>query len=350
MSRRVRRPLSAPERAELWRRWKQGQTVNEIARALGRWKGPLRWALKEQGGICPRGRRRAQLALTLAQREEISRGICAQASMRTIAKGIGKEASTVSREIRRNGGVQAYRATAAEAAAWARARRPKRCLLRQNARLCRRVAQGLMQQWSPQQIAQRLEQDYPNDHSMRVSHETIYRSLFIQARGVLKKELMQHLRSGRTLRHSRHATNKGQSRGQIVEAVSISERPAEAADRAVPGHWEGDLLSGARNSHLATLVERHSRFVMLVKVPSKETAVVVPALAKKITKLPSELRRSITSSSASPPTCRCISVIRIVPGSAAATRTPMAYCASTSPGARTFPCTPRFTSMRSPTG
>jgi IS30 family transposase len=294
MSRSERRVLSAAERADLWNRWKQGETAAEIARALGRWRSHMRVVLKERGGIGPSPRKRSERALTLAQREEISRGICAEASYRQIARCIGKAASTVSREIRRNGGRRAYRAVEADTLAWDRGRRPKRCLLQQNARLRRCVAQGLAQRWSPEQIAQRLEQQYPHDHSIRVSHETIYRSLFVQSRGVLKKELMQHLRSGRKLRHARGASHKGQGRGQIVDAISISERPAEAQDRAVPGHWEGDLISGKANSHIATLVERHTRFVMLVKVPSKETVPVVKALTRKITTLPGALLRSLT--------------------------------------------------------
>jgi IS30 family transposase len=294
MNVRVGRRLSAAERASLWQRWKTGESMHEIARGLGCSRTGVRFVLRCGGGYAPALRTRAAHQLTLSQREEISRGISAQCSMRRIAADIGKAASTVSREIQRNGGRQAYRAAWAETAAWERGRRPKRCLLQLNRRLCRYVAHGLRRQWSPEQIARRLEQHYPADHSMRVSHETIYRSLFIQARGVLKKELLQHLRTGRQLRHSRHATHKGQARGQIVDAVSIRERPAQAADRAVPGHWEGDLLSGQANTHIATLVERHSRFVMLVKVPNRETAPVVKALTRKIKKLPAELRRSLT--------------------------------------------------------
>ena len=294
MSSTAWRRLSLGQRAELWRRWRAGESVREIARALGRTRCGLQHTLEKHGGYAPAVRKRAEVQLTLAQREEISRGISAALSARRIAARIGKDPSTVSREIKRNGGRCAYRAAPAEAATWRRARRPKRCLLQAHPRLCRYVARGLCRQWSPEQIAQRLEQHYPDNHSMRVSHETIYRSLFVQSRGVLKKELTQHLRSGRKLRHACGASNKGQGRGQVVDAISISERPAEAQDRAVPGHWEGDLLSGKANSHIATLVERHSRFVMLVKVPSKETAPVVKALIRKIKTLPGALRRSLT--------------------------------------------------------
>lgn len=294
MSNGARQRLATAEQVELWRRWQAGESVNAIARALSRWPSVVRRVLKKRGGYAAAERTRADDRLTLAQREEISRGISAQLPARRIAAQIGKAPSTVTREIRRNGGRCAYRAMPADAAAWQRARRPKRCLLQQHRGLCRYVAQGLRNQWSPEQIAQRVEQDHPNDHSMRVSHETIYRSLFVQARGVLRKELTQHLRSKRKLRHAQQASHKGQGRGQIVDAISISERPAEAQDRAVPGHWEGDLVSGKANSHIATLVERHSRFVMLVKVPSKESAAVVKALTRKIKTLPRALRRSLT--------------------------------------------------------
>jgi IS30 family transposase len=200
----------------------------------------------------------------------------------------------VSREVIRHGGRPGYRAQEADDQAWDSALRPKRCLLAENHRLRNIVASKLVLDWSPEQISGWLKTQYPDDESMRVSHETIYRSLFIQARGVLKKELMDHLRSKRRMRRSRHASPSGQSRGQIVDAISIRERPAEAEDRAIPGHWEGDLLSGAKNSYMATLVERHSRFVLLIKVPSKDTAVVVGALSKRVGKLPATLRRSLT--------------------------------------------------------
>lgn len=294
MSKRVRRRLSAGERQQLWDRWRSGESIREIARGLAKWPTQIHRELSVHGGYEPRPRRRAERHLTLSQREEISRGISAQLSMRAIAVHLGLAASTVSREIRRNGGRCQYRAATAESAAWRRAQRPKGCLLRQNRRLCRYVAQGLRQQWSPQQIAKRVEADHPDDQSMRVSHETIYRSLFVQSRGALKKELTQQLRSQRTLRRSRTASAKDQGRGQIPDAVSIRERPADVEDRAVPGHWEGDLISGKANSHIATLVERHSRFVMLVKLPNRKTEAVVTALTRKIKTLPRALRRSLT--------------------------------------------------------
>jgi IS30 family transposase len=286
--------FSARQKAELWERWKSGQCVADIARALGRRnKSGVYRVLAHDGGIAPLARRRAAGALRLEEREEISRGIAAGRPIRRIARDLGRSPSTVSREIRRNGGSQSYRASWADRGAWDRALRPKPCHLAHHAPLRWRVAQKLALQWSPAQIAGWLKQRFPTDPDMQLSHETIYRSLFIQTRGVLKKELMAHLRTARQMRQAKGGTTKS-GLGQIVDAVSIRERPAEAEDRAVPGHWEGDLLAGANNTHIATLVERHSRFTMLLKVPSKNTATVVAALARHIGKLPRELRRSLT--------------------------------------------------------
>ena len=250
--------------------------------------------LLPRGGIPPAARRRSRLALTLAEREDISRGIASDSPLREIARRLDRAASTVSREISRHGGRPAYRAHDADDHAWDSALRPKRCLLALNRKLRNIVASKLILDWSPEQISGWLKTQYPDDESLRVSHETIYRSLFIQARGVLKKELLDQLRSKRRMRRSRHASASGQSRGQIVDAVSIRERPADVEDRAVPGHWEGDLLAGAKNTYIATLVERHSRFAMLIKVPSKNTEVVVAALSQHVRKLPATLRRSLT--------------------------------------------------------
>jgi len=246
------------------------------------------------GGIAPAARRRSRLALTLAEREDISRGIAAGSSMRQIARHMHRAVSTVSREIGRHGGRRIYRAHEADRYAWASALRPKPCLLALHPTLQQIVTSKLTLDWSPEQIAGWLKRQYPDDPSLRVSHETIYRSLFIQARGVLKHELLNHLRSQRRLRRSRHARARGQSRGQIVDAVSIRDRPPEIEDRAIPGHWEGDLLGGAKNSHIATLVERQSRFTALVKVPSKDTAAVVAALSRHVRTLLVSLRRSLT--------------------------------------------------------
>src|SRR5512141_1322318 len=287
--------FTAKQKAELWERWKSGQCVADIARALERRnKSGVYRVVALTGGIAPAPRRRVSVALRLEEREEISRGIAAGRSLRRIAQGLGRSPSTISREIRRNGGCSAYRASEADRHAWQRALRPKPCRLVCHAGLRWRVAQKLALQWSPEQISGWLKRQFSADQGMQVSHETIYRSLFIQTRGVLKKELMVHLRTARQMRQAKSGTTKS-GLGQIVDAVSIRQRPAEAEDRAVPGHWEGDLLSGANNTHIATLVERHTRFVMLLKVPSKDTATVVAALAKHVCKLPQEeLRRSLT--------------------------------------------------------
>jgi len=284
--------LSAREKLQVWNRWKAGQSLHEIGRAFGKEHSCIRSVLLPRGGIRPAARRRSRLALTLAEREDISRGIASGSSIREIARDLNRATSTVSREIIRHGGRPAYRAHDADRQAWVSALRPKKCLLAGNRKLRNMVASKLIQDWSPEQISGWLKSQYPNDESMRVCHETIYRSLFIQARGVLKKELMGYLRSKRRMRRSRHASVHGH--GRIIDAISIRERPAEAEDRAIPGHWEGDLLSGGNNSHMVTLVERHSRFLMLIKVPSKDTAIVVAALSKHVRKLPATLRRSLT--------------------------------------------------------
>ena len=286
--------LSAEQKADIWRRWKVGDSLHEIGRAFGKDHGSIQFLLAKHGGIAPAVQRRSQRTLTLAEREEISRGIASGSSIREIARGLKRAASTVSREVARHGGRPMYRASEADDRAWKLALRPKVCLLARHRKLRLIVASKLILNWSPEQIAGWLKRRYPSNESMRVSHETIYRSLFIQARGVLKKELMQHLRSRRQIRRSVHAKAAGQSRGRIVDAISISERPAHIEDRAIPGHWEGDLLSGTGNSHIATLVERHSRFTILVKVSSKDTATVVDALTRQVRKLPATLRRSLT--------------------------------------------------------
>lgn len=285
---------SDAQRAELWRRWKTGQSMSAIGLALGHRSSSIHDLLAVRGGIAPVPRRRSAVALTAAEREEISRGLAVGESIRSIAAGLDRSPSTVSREITRNGGCARYRASAADQAAWDRALRPKLCVLAQRPALCAAVAKQLALKWSPQQISSWLEQEYPHDQTLRVSHETIYRSLFIQARGALKKELVAHLRTKRTMRRSQHATTKGQRRGQIVDAISIRERPAEVENRAVPGHWEGDLLIGGRRSQIATLVERHSRLVLLVKLQGKDSANVVEALIRQMRQLPMELRKSVT--------------------------------------------------------
>ena len=286
--------LSSAQRADMWKRWKAGQSLNAIGQLLGKDKQVIYFLLARHGGIAPPVRRRSRRALTLAEREDIFRGIVSGCAMRVIAQGLHRAPSTVSREIARHGGRAQYRASEADQQAWQSALRPKSCRLATHAALCQIVASKLIQDWSPQQISGSLKMEYPNDPSLRVSHETIYRSLFIQARGALKQELVRHLRSKRRIRRSRHSSVHGHSQGRIVDAISIRERPAEVEDRAVPGHWEGDLLRGAGNSHVITLVERASRFCTLRKVTSKDTATVVAALIEHVQQLPAALRRSLT--------------------------------------------------------
>jgi IS30 family transposase len=294
MKQRTRIYYSAQQRELMWDRWKQGDSLHDIARLFDRGHSAIQRIIRETGGIRPSQRSRSCLSLTLAERELISRGLAMQLSMRTIAAQLGRAPSTVSREIKRNEGYARYRAASAEKAAWNRGLRPKLCKLAGRLDLIELITKKLQRQWSPEQIAGWLKRQYPNDKNHHVSHETIYKSLFIQARGVLKKELLACLRSRRVMRRSRHATLKRKGLGGIVDAVSISERPASVEDRAVPGHWEGDLIAGPNNSYIATLVERHSRYVMLAKVESRHTDTVIQALIKQSRKLPSELYKSLT--------------------------------------------------------
>lgn len=286
--------LTAEQKRELWSRWRAGESLSEIGRALGRQSGSIHVVVAATGGYLPARRGRSPRVLSFTEREEISRGLAEGVSLRTIAARSGRAASTISREIARHGGRARYRAAPADERAWARARRPKPCKLAASPRLCQLVAGKLALDWSPQQISGWLARTYPGEHALRVSTETIYRSLFVQARGVLRKELTAHLRTRRTMRRSRHASTKGQGRGDIVDAVSIRERPAEVEDRAVPGHWEGDLVAGSANTHIATLVERQTRYLLLVKVEGKDTATVVDALAAHVQTLPRQLRASLT--------------------------------------------------------
>lgn len=286
--------LVGARREELWRRYRQGEAILSISRALGHRATTLHRVLQATGGITPAPRCRSIRVLCFKEREEISRGLASKNSFRTIAKTLNRAVSTVSQEVARHGGRKGYRAAEADRLAWEAARRPKQCLLARNHPLQHLVAGKLKEDWSPQQIAGWLKDQYPDNPEMWVSHETIYRSLFVQARGALKKELIGHLRSKRRIRRSVHATDRGNGRGEIVDAVSIRQRPAEAEDRAVPGHWEGDLVEGSRGTYIATLVERRSRFVVLVKVPEKRSEAVVEALIKAVRKLPAALRRSLT--------------------------------------------------------
>lgn len=291
MTNRYARRMTASQRSELWQRWRHGETVCEIARALEFSHCSIGFAIRRRGGFSPVQRHRAARHLSLAEREEISRGLAQDWTLHQISHHLGRAVSTISREVRRNGGRTSYRASRADQAAWQRARRPKPCKLAQHPRLRRIVAEKLQRAWSPQQIAGWLRSQYSHDESMHVSHETIYRTLFMQSRGALKKELLQHLRSGRQVRHGRRTGGKS---GRIVDPVSIRQRPAEVEDRAVPGHWEGDLIVGTGPSFVATLVERHTRYVMLSKLPDKRTETVVAALVKLVQRLPEELRKSLT--------------------------------------------------------
>ena len=289
-----RRGFTSAEKMELWDRWQRGESLKAIGRAFGKPSSSIYYQIAPHGGIRPAPRRRSRLALTLPEREEISRGIAAHQSARSMARLLGRSASTVSRELSRNGGYDRYRAAPADEKAWVRARRLKRCKLASNPGLRQAVARKLRLNWSPEQIAGWLTRTHPDDEGYRVSHETIYRSLFVQARGVLKKELLGHLRSKRTIRRSQRMDPNDDRRGQIKDIVSIRQRPAAVEDRAVPGHWEGDLLSGSKNSYIATLVERHTRYVMLVKIANKDTQTVVSALITQAKTLPNELYKSLT--------------------------------------------------------
>jgi IS30 family transposase len=294
MKQRPRIYYTQEQKALMWDRWQAGDSTYEIARLFDRGHSSIQGVLAETGGVRPRSRRRSSRSLSLPERENISRDIVAGFSIRAIAARLGRAPSTISREIRRNGGRRRYRANKADEAAWERAKRPKRCKLVENRALARIVAVKLNGLWSPEQIAGWLKYAYPDDENYQVSHETLYRSLFIQARGALKKELLQHLRRTRMMRRGRRHTQKTATHGRIKDTVSIRERPASVEDRAVPGHWEGDLLIGSNNSQIATLVERHTRYVMLVRVKSKDSETVINALIKQARKLPRELYKSLT--------------------------------------------------------
>lgn len=293
MTMRCRTRLTGVQVKQLWDQWRRGESIADIARGLGHYPATVRRTLIARGGISPGERQRSERVLSLAERETLSRELALGQSLRQIARTLGRAASTISREVRRHGGRERYRGAPADQRAWRNALRPKACVLACRRRLQRVVAGKLKQRWSPEQIAQWLKLEYPDDGMMRVSHETIYRSLYIQARGVLKKELMAHLRLRHLMRQAK-GKRSNDGRGKIPDAVSISERPAAVEDRAVPGHWEGDLLAGGRNSYIATLVERHTRYVMLVKVRSKHTEEVVTALKRSMTKLPAQLRQTLT--------------------------------------------------------
>ncbi len=282
------------EKAEVWDRWQGGEAMRKIARRLGRESSSVRTLIEDCGGVRPVRRRRHPRHLSVIEREEISRGIATGESLRQIAGRLGRAASTVCREVARNGGRGQYRAQRADRAALGRARRPKTAKLAVNTKLRAVVEDKLAEWWSPQQISGWLGDAYPGVEEMRVSHETIYLSLFVQGKGALRHELTRCLRTRRAIR--RPATRRAPTgKGQIVDPVMISERPAEVEDRAVPGHWEGDLLMGKRMTAIGTLVERATRYVMLFPLPDGNTAESVrTALAETIQRLPEHLWRSLT--------------------------------------------------------
>jgi len=294
MKQRKRIYYNAAQRRLIWERYQRGDSLHDIARIFDRHHPSIARIISVTGGIRPPERKRASSSLSLFEREEISIGIAAGKSLREIARCLIRSPSTISREVNRNGGVKSYRANKADLEAWERAKRPKPCKLLGNKPLCRIIAKKMVSGWSPQQISGWLKRTYSNKKEMYVSHETIYQTLYIQTRGALKKELQKHLRTQRAMRRSKHSSLKGKGLGKIVDAVSISERPASVEDRAVPGHWEGDLIQGSGNSFIVTLVERHSRYVMLAKVPSNKTKPVIKALIKQAKKLPTELYKSLT--------------------------------------------------------
>lgn len=294
MKQRKRIYYNAEQRRLIWDRYQRGDSAHDIARLFDRYHSSILGIIHKTGGVRPLEPKRSPTTLTLAEREDISRGLAASKSLREIARYLNRSPSTICREVHRHGGIKKYRASKADKVAWENAKRPKPCKLYGNKELCLIIAQKMESAWSPQQISGWLRRRYPNNEDLNVSHETIYKTLYIQTRGALKKELQKHLRTQRVVRKSKHATLKGKGLGRIVDAVPISERPSNVEDRAVPGHWEGDLIQGSGNSFIATLVERHSRYVMLVKVPSNKTKPVIEALIKQANKLPAELYKSLT--------------------------------------------------------
>jgi len=290
--RRRNHQFTASELESVWQQWKRGVSNLQIAKRMGFPPASVWWQIRHRGGLAPQPRRRAEAALSFPEREEISRGLARAEGVRSLARRLARAPSTISREIQRHGGRAQYRASAADRAAWAAARRPKRGRLVGTRRLRRVVEQKLGLDWAPQQIAAWLVSTYPDEPAMHVSHETIYRALYVQARGAFKRSLIAHLRRGHRYRRPRSATNA--TRGQIVDAISIAERPPAADSRAIPGHWEGDLLIGKQGTQIVTLVERRSRFVLLIRVPSADSATVVAALARRVQLLPKALRQSLT--------------------------------------------------------
>lgn len=289
-----RRSFTEYQQSAIWSLWSHGKSLSEIGRQLNKHAGSIFCFLQKYGGIKPVKSIRSKRALTLLEREEISRGLSANLSIRNIAKSLNRHPSTVSREINRNGGIAKYRAISADKQTWIRAKRPKKSKLQINIGLNDIITDKLSNKWSPEQISGYLKRTYPNDITMHISHESIYKTLYIQSRGHLKKELLKHLRTQRVMRQSKQFNTKGNARGGIIDAVSIHDRPKDIDDRTIPGHWEGDLICGSNKSYVATLVERTSRFTLLVKLNGNDTASVVNAITNKIIELPTQLKKSLT--------------------------------------------------------
>lgn len=287
--------LSEATKQGIWELRAQGLSDREVGRRLGLGRGSVSSHLARTGGIRPRARRRPERCLTQHEREEVSRGIAGCHSARAIARALGRSHTTIAREIDRGGGRRRYRAHAADREAWRRSRRPRPSKLELCPELRRVVEERLKDDHSPEQIAGWLRLRYPDNEAMHISHETIYRALYIQSRGALKRELTRHLRRGRSRRYARSQSSKAQGQGKLTGMVMISERPPEVDSRAVPGHWEGDLVMGGRTSAIATLVERQTRYCQLVALPEGNGAVeVCEALKQSIATLPAQLRRSLT--------------------------------------------------------
>lgn len=289
-----KRSFTEDQQSIIWSLWSQGKSLSEIGRQLNKHAGSIFCFLQKYGGIKPVTPSRSIRALTLVEREEISRGLSASLSIRNIAKSLNRHPSTVSREINRNGGIAKYRAILADRQTWIRAKRPKKSKLQINVGLNDIIIDKLSNKWSPEQISGYLKRTYPNYLTMHISHESIYKTLYIQSRGHLKKELLKHLRTQRVMRQSKQFNTKGNARGGIIDAVSIHDRPKDIDDRTLPGHWEGDLICGSNKSYIATLVERTSRFTVLVKLKGNDTASVVNAITNKIIEIPTQLKKSLT--------------------------------------------------------
>ena len=289
-----KRSFTEHQQNAIWSLWSQGKSLSEIGRQLNKHAGSIFCFLQKSGGIKPVRPIRSKRALTLFEREEISRGLSANLSIRGIAQSLNRSPSTISREIKRNGGITKYRAISADRQTWIRAKRPKKSKLQSNIALNDIITDKLSNKWSPEQISGYLKRTYPTDTHMHISHESIYKTLYIQSRGHLKKELLKHLRTQRVMRQSKHFNTKGNARGGIIDAVSIHDRPKDVDERTIPGHWEGDLICGSNKSYVATLVERTSRFTMLVKLNGNDSTTVVSAITNKIIELPTQLKISLT--------------------------------------------------------